>query len=67
MATEVYIVWGTSQTIRDNGEASISGYKFDTPEELEAFLLGVDAGCGWMEYEQFDSREEALEFVKESQ
>jgi hypothetical protein len=31
------------------GEATT--YQFDTPEQLQAFLEGVDAGAGWLEYE----------------
>ena len=39
----VTIIWGTCE---DKTET----YAFDTEEEKEMFLLGVDAACGWLEY-----------------
>jgi hypothetical protein len=50
----VWIRWG--QTERTAPQL----HEFDTQEELDAFLLGVDEGCGWLDYEQFDSEEQAL-------
>ena len=51
---EVTIVWGTEAVRRI--EKPIKGYtkikyKFDTENELNAFLRGVDEGNGWLEYE----------------
>jgi hypothetical protein len=40
----ITIVWGTCQ---DKTET----YAFDTEEDKEMFLLGVDAACGYLEYE----------------
>ena len=39
----VTIIWGTD---KDTTET----YAFDTEEDKEMFLLGVDAACGWLEY-----------------
>ena len=39
----VTIIWGTCE---DKTET----YAFDTEEDKEMFLLGVDAACGWLEY-----------------
>ena len=51
---EVTIVWGT-EAVRGI-EKPIKGYtkikyKFDTENELNAFLMGVNEGNGWFEYE----------------
>jgi hypothetical protein len=51
---EVVITWGT-EAVRGI-EKTIEGYtkvkyKFDTENELNAFLRGVDEGNGWFEYE----------------
>jgi len=40
----ITIIWGTCQ---DKTET----YAFDTEEDKEMFLLGVDAACGYLEYE----------------
>tara|TARA_R100000541_G_scaffold58521_1_gene69884 strand:+ start:437 stop:664 length:228 start_codon:yes stop_codon:yes gene_type:complete len=40
----ITIVWGTCQ---DKTET----YAFDTEEDKEMFLLGVDAACGYLDYE----------------
>jgi len=39
----VTIVWGTCEDKKET-------YAFDTEEDKEMFLLGVDAACGWLEY-----------------
>lgn len=39
-------------------------YEFETPAELNAFLFGINEGCGWLDYIQFDSREEAYAYVQ---
>ena len=43
----ITIVWGTC---RDKTET----YAFDTEEDKEMFLLGVDAACGYLDYEVED-------------
>jgi hypothetical protein len=42
------ITWG-----QDDGTSGqvTKTYKFDTQDKLDAFLWGVDASSGWMEYE----------------
>ena len=40
----ITIIWGTCQ---DKTET----YAFDTEEDQEMFLLGVDAACGYLDYE----------------
>ena len=39
----VTIIWGTCEDTTET-------YAFDTKEDKEMFLLGVDAACGWLEY-----------------
>lgn len=63
----VWIVWGESSTIAENGEDMISEYAFDTLAELNAFLLGVSERDDWLCYEQYDSLEAAKAYVKEQQ
>ena len=51
---EVTIIWGT-EAVRGI-EKPIKGYtkikyKFNTENELDAFIKGVDEGNGWLEYE----------------
>ena len=48
----VWIVWG-------NEKQPPQRYDFNTLEELNAFLLGVDEASGWLDYEQFDTEAEA--------
>ena len=40
----ITIVWGTCQDTTET-------YAFDTEEDKEMFLLGVDAACGYLDYE----------------
>ena len=40
----ITIIWGTYQDITET-------YAFDTEEDKEMVLLGVDAACGYLEYE----------------
>ena len=47
----VTIVWGTCQ---DKTET----YGFDSEEEKDMFMLGVDAACGWLEYEELEEDED---------
>lgn len=46
-ACRVMVRWGVDGSCAD-------GYEFGSPEELAAFLKGVDEGCGWLEYEIVD-------------
>ena len=55
---EVTIIWGT-EAVRGI-EKPIKGYtkikyKFDTEDELNAFLTGVSEANGWLEYEVQES------------
>lgn len=63
---QVWIVWGGQGTIAENGEDSIICYEFKTAGELSAFLTGVEAACGFMDFEQADSQEEAEKIVAEA-
>lgn len=60
-----YIVWGSDMTVQDNKDDAVMSYSFDTEAELDAFLKGVEESSGWTEYNNFDTEEEALEYVKE--
>jgi hypothetical protein len=50
---KVWIKWGT-----DLG-SDADCYEFDTVEELDAFLSGVDVSNGYMDYTQYSTEEEA--------
>lgn len=60
---QVWIVWGDSASVRDAGESAITMYEFDTLAEMNAFLLGIQEGCGTSDFTQADTEEEALEIV----
>jgi len=42
---KVKIAWGS-----DRDERNITEYRFDTKEEYYAFMRGVDASNGWLDY-----------------
>ena len=42
---KVKIAWGS-----DRDERNITEYRFDTKEEYYAFMKGVDASNGWLDY-----------------
>ena len=54
----VWIMWGTTE------KPAPQKYEFDTLLELNAFLEGVDQGNGWLDFEQFDTEEEAMAAYK---
>lgn len=54
----VWIMWGTTE------KPAPQKYEFDTLIELNAFLEGVDQGNGWLDFEQFDTEEEAMAAYK---
>ena len=58
-----YIVWGCPSTVQDNPDVAV--YAFDTQQERDAFLYGVDEASGYLEYESFDSEEEAEAYIKD--
>ena len=43
---KITIIWGSDRD-PDNKET----YKFKTAEQLKYFMMGVDEGNGWLEYE----------------
>ena len=43
----VFILWGQ---YHENGDTPVY-YEFDTPEELGAFLRGVEESSGWLDYD----------------
>jgi hypothetical protein len=63
---KVFVVFGTRETIMDEGKSSICKYSFSTVQEKNAFLQGIAAAEGWMETSVFDSRKDATEYVKET-
>jgi len=44
---KISILWGQSP---EDGQKAIT-YKFNTSEELDAFLLGIDEMDGWLGYD----------------
>ncbi len=50
MKHEITIRWGMVSS-----EQESETYTFDTAEELTAFMLGVDAMEGWIEYEVIEN------------
>ena len=46
----VKILWGSKMVRKDLGDEPVE-YSFETLAELTAFMAGVDAGDGWLEYE----------------
>jgi len=44
------VIFGSEAYCGDE-EQEPSEYSFNTQAELDAFLTGLDTGCGWMEYE----------------
>lgn len=62
---EVWFLWGEEavKEYAQTGKASASNlchYRFDTHEELNAFLAGVSAAVGFLESEQFDTKPETV-------
>jgi hypothetical protein len=51
--------------IQDTKQDAIREYAFDTPAEMNAFLLGVSECDGWQEFHQANTREEAEAYVRE--
>jgi hypothetical protein len=49
----VKIGWGRDSRDTGNADANITKYKFKTEAELRAFLEGVSASSGWLEYTLF--------------
>jgi len=44
---KISILWGQSP---EDGQEAVT-YKFNTSEELDAFLLGIDEMDGWMGFD----------------
>ena len=74
MKHKVWFVWG-SEAVRDylnwkekpkssTDNLNLSEYEFDTEAEVNAFLEGVDAANGWLEYHQIDTQKEADKILK---
>ena len=43
---KITIIWGT-----DKDPDDVKTYRFETEEQLKYFMMGVDEGNGWLEYE----------------
>ena len=46
---KVTIIWGTDREDKKT-------YRFETEEHLKYFMMGVDEGNGWLEYEVQDEK-----------
>jgi hypothetical protein len=44
MNKKITIIWGTDKEDKKT-------YEFETDEQLKYFMMGVDEGNGWLEYE----------------
>ncbi len=44
MSKKITIIWGTDKE-------AMKTYEFETDEQLKYFMMGVDEGNGWLEYE----------------
>jgi hypothetical protein len=62
---KTYIIWGSH--FEEEHAKNPCEYSFDTKAELDAFLQGVDAANGWMEYQTFDSKKEHSKWFKDWQ
>ena len=52
MRCKVRIGWGEDfDEEKPLDDQNVATYEFETLREMEAFLLGVDEGNGWLEYE----------------
>ena len=49
MTKKITIHWGTDKDPKDK-----ETYTFKTEEQLKYFMMGVDEGNGWLEYEVID-------------
>lgn len=58
---QVFVVWGE----RVDEETKPSHYSFNTQMELDAFILGINEASGWFDAATFDTKEEALSYIKE--
>ena len=47
MNKKITILWGTDKEVITNKKS----YEFETDEQLKYFMMGVDEGNGWLEYE----------------
>ena len=51
MTKKITIHWGTDKEPHDK-----KSYTFETEEQLKYFMMGVDEGNGWLEYEVQDEK-----------
>ena len=51
MTKKITIHWGTDKDPKDK-----ETYTFETEEQLKYFMMGVDEGNGWLEYEVIDDQ-----------
>jgi hypothetical protein len=49
MTKKITILWGS-----DRDPNNKETYKFDNEEQFKYFMMGVDEGNGWLEYEVID-------------
>lgn len=60
----VTIAWGSDSTRQEADTEST--YYFDTEKELIAFMEGVEASIGWMDYEVVEEDEDVLTRVRKT-
>ena len=49
MTKKITIHWGTDKDPQDK-----KSYTFENEEQFKYFMMGVDEGIGWLEYEVID-------------
>lgn len=59
----VFVIFGANDTVRENPD--IREFYFETQDELNAFILGVNESSGWLEVSTFKERKEAEEYLSE--
>jgi len=57
----VWFAWGSDY---EDGDHPYT-YEFETPTEMNAFLHGVNEAIGASDCEQFDTEQEAIDYIKE--
>jgi hypothetical protein len=81
MSVKVYVVFGKDRTVAERlGDCCAGGeplseatlreqvheYTFETEEEKQAFLSGLEEGRGWEDYNAFDNTDEAVACVRQA-
>lgn len=64
MDHNIFVVFGSASTIRDGGH-EVKEFKFETKEELNAFILGIQEATGWSDLHVASSRKDINAYIEE--